>query len=80
MHRLQAAVWPDHRRDHGGDAGPKLCAVERPVPPQDLRLPHGHAPPGPVLVPLGGPDGFVLDEDDDPEPVVGDDQEVGPNA
>ncbi len=45
-----------------------------------LRLPHGHAPPGPVLVPLGGPAPFMLDEDDDPEPVVGDDQEVGPNA
>jgi 2-hydroxymuconate-semialdehyde hydrolase len=46
-----------------------------------LRIAHGHAPPGPVLVPLSGtgvdgPD----EEDDDPEPVVRDDQEVGPNA
>jgi 2-hydroxymuconate-semialdehyde hydrolase len=46
-----------------------------------LRVAHGHAPPGPVLVPLTGPGADPLDEDDDDaEPVVGDDQEVGPNA
>jgi 2-hydroxymuconate-semialdehyde hydrolase len=46
-----------------------------------LRIPHGHAAPGPVLVPLGGSDPFAfVDEDDDPEPVIGEDQEVGPNA
>jgi len=44
-----------------------------------LRIPHGHQPPGPVLVPLGGAP-YQIDEDDDPEPVVADDQEVGPNA
>jgi hypothetical protein len=44
-----------------------------------LRIPHGHQPPGPVLVPLGGVP-YEIDEDDDPEPVVADDQEVGPNA
>jgi len=44
-----------------------------------LRIPHGHQPPGPVLVPLGGAP-YEIDEDDDPEPVVADDQEVGPNA
>jgi hypothetical protein len=45
-----------------------------------LRIPHGHAPPGPVLVPLGSSAPFAMDEDDDPEPVIGEDQEVGPNA
>jgi pimeloyl-ACP methyl ester carboxylesterase len=45
-----------------------------------LRIPHGHAPPGPVLVPLGSSTPFAMDEDDDPEPVVSKDQEVGPNA
>jgi len=43
-----------------------------------LRIPHGHQPAGPVLVPLGvvPADG----DDDDPEPIVAEDQEVGPNA
>lgn len=47
-----------------------------------LRIPHGHAPPGPVLVPLGGSDPFAFEDedDDDPEAVIGGDQEVGPNA
>ena len=44
-----------------------------------LRIPHGHQPPGPVLVPLGGAP-YEIDDEDDPEPVVADDQEVGPNA
>jgi pimeloyl-ACP methyl ester carboxylesterase len=44
-----------------------------------LRIPHGHEPPGPVLVPLGALP-HDIDDDDDPEPVVADDQEVGPNA
>jgi pimeloyl-ACP methyl ester carboxylesterase len=44
-----------------------------------LRIPHGHQPAGPVLVPLGAvPAG--IDEEEDPEPVVAEDQEVGPNA
>ena len=46
-----------------------------------LRIAHDHAPSGPVLVPLGRADAGMPDEDDDdPEPVVRDDQEVGPNA
>jgi pimeloyl-ACP methyl ester carboxylesterase len=47
-----------------------------------LRAPHGHAPPGPVLVPLHGRPPYELDDedDDDGEVVVADDQEVGPNA
>lgn len=46
-----------------------------------LRIPHGHAADGPVLVPLAVPDRFSLDDEgDDPEPVVQADQEVGPNA
>jgi 2-hydroxymuconate-semialdehyde hydrolase len=47
-----------------------------------LRLPHAHAPEGPILVPLTRPEAFapVADDDVDPEPVVADDQEVGPNA
>ncbi|MDP9185007.1 MAG: alpha/beta hydrolase [Actinomycetota bacterium] len=47
-----------------------------------LRIPHGHAPPGPVFVPLGEtyPFGLVDEDDDEGEPVVGEDQEVGPNA
>jgi 2-hydroxymuconate-semialdehyde hydrolase len=44
-----------------------------------LRIPHGHQPPGPVLVPLGSMP-LAMDEEEDPEPVVADDQEVGPNA
>lgn len=44
-----------------------------------LRIPHGHQPSGPVLVPLGAMP-HEIDEDEDPEPVVADDQEVGPNA
>ena len=47
-----------------------------------LRIPHGHAAEGPILVPLGVPGALRFDDDDgdDPEPVVRDDQEVGPNA
>ena len=47
-----------------------------------LRIPHGHAAEGPVLVPLGVPETLRFDDDDgiDEEPVVRDDQEVGPNA
>jgi pimeloyl-ACP methyl ester carboxylesterase len=47
-----------------------------------LRIPHGHAVDGPVLVPLGipGSPGFDDDDDDEDEPLVRDDQEVGPNA
>jgi 2-hydroxymuconate-semialdehyde hydrolase len=45
-----------------------------------LKIPHEHAPEGPVLVPLTRPQTLDLGEDeDDPEPVVRDDQEVGPN-
>ena len=44
-----------------------------------LRIPHGHQPPGPVLVPLGSMP-LAMDEEEDPEPVVAGDQEVGPNA
>jgi len=44
-----------------------------------LRIPHGHQPPGPVLVPLRAVPGMI-DEDEDPEPTVAPDQEVGPNA
>jgi len=44
-----------------------------------LRLPHGHRPPGPVLVPLED-HRLGMDEEDDAEPVVAEDQEVGPNA
>ena len=44
-----------------------------------LRIPHGHQPPAPVLVPLGAMP-HEVDDEDDPEPVVADDQEVGPNA
>ncbi len=44
-----------------------------------LRIPHGHQPPGPVLVPLGGVP-YEIDDEDDPEPVIANDQEVGPNA
>jgi hypothetical protein len=49
-----------------------------------LRIPHGHEPPGAVFVPLevGRPgQAFEFaDEADDPDMVVGEDQEVGPNA
>jgi len=46
-----------------------------------LRMPHGHAAEGPILVPMGVPGPLRFDDDDaDDEPVVGDDQEVGPNA
>jgi pimeloyl-ACP methyl ester carboxylesterase len=49
-----------------------------------LRIPHGHEPPGAVFVPLevGHPgQAFELvDEEDDSDMVVGEDQEVGPNA
>lgn len=47
-----------------------------------LRIPHGHAAEGPVLVPLGVPGSLRFDDDveEDDEPVVRDDQEVGPNA
>lgn len=47
-----------------------------------LRMPHGHAADGPVLVPLGVPGSLRFDDDDevDDEPVVRGDQEVGPNA
>jgi pimeloyl-ACP methyl ester carboxylesterase len=47
-----------------------------------LRIPHGHEPAGPVMVPVGGIDPFRFadDDDEDPELVVRDDQEVGPNA
>lgn len=44
-----------------------------------LRIPHGHQPTGPVLVPLQAVPGMI-DEDEDPEPTVAPDQEVGPNA
>jgi len=44
-----------------------------------LRIPHGHQPSGPVLVPLGAISSDI-DDDDDPEPVVAADQEVGPNG
>ncbi len=44
-----------------------------------LRIPHGHQPPGPVLVPLGAMP-YEIDDEEDPESVVADDQEVGPNA
>jgi len=44
--------------------------------------PHGHAVGGPVLIPLEVPRDFLglEDEDDDEEPIVERDQEVGPNA
>jgi pimeloyl-ACP methyl ester carboxylesterase len=51
-----------------------------------LRLPHTHAPTGPVLVPLSsealGPQDDELEDDEDgaPEPALRADQEVGPNA
>jgi pimeloyl-ACP methyl ester carboxylesterase len=45
-----------------------------------LRIEHGRAPAGPVVVPLGHPADGPDEDDDDPEPVVRDDQEVGPNA
>jgi pimeloyl-ACP methyl ester carboxylesterase len=41
--------------------------------------PHGHAD-GRVLVPLEIPRGSWANDDDDGDPVVADDQEVGPNA
>jgi 2-hydroxymuconate-semialdehyde hydrolase len=44
-----------------------------------LRIPHGHQPSGPVLVPLGAVPADA-DDEPDPEPVVAQDQEVGPNA
>jgi hypothetical protein len=44
-----------------------------------LRIPHGHQPTGPVLVPLRAAPGMI-DEDEDPEPTVAPDQEVGPNG
>jgi len=43
-----------------------------------LRIPHGHQPAGPVMVPLGAVP--AVGDDEDPEPVVAEDQEVGPNA
>jgi pimeloyl-ACP methyl ester carboxylesterase len=43
-----------------------------------LRLPHGHDTAGPVLVPLGGLGASEMDDDED-EPIVRADQEVGPN-
>ncbi len=45
-----------------------------------LRIPHGHATDGPVLVALEVPRRFGDDDEEDEEPVVRDDQEVGPNA
>jgi pimeloyl-ACP methyl ester carboxylesterase len=49
-----------------------------------LRIPHGHEPPAAVFVPIevGRPgQAFELaDEADDPDMVVGEEQEVGPNA
>jgi 2-hydroxymuconate-semialdehyde hydrolase len=45
-----------------------------------LRIPHGHAADGPVLVALEVPRRFGDDDEEDEEPVVRDDQEVGPNA
>jgi pimeloyl-ACP methyl ester carboxylesterase len=46
-----------------------------------LRIAHGHEGVGPVLVPLQVPAGVdVIEDDDDGEPVIRDDQEVGPNA
>jgi pimeloyl-ACP methyl ester carboxylesterase len=44
-----------------------------------LRIPHAAHAAGPVLVPLGAMPRDVAEEDDR-EPVVADDQEVGPNA
>ncbi len=44
-----------------------------------LRLPHGHDTAGPVLVPLGGLGASEMDDDEDDEPIVRADQEVGPN-
>jgi pimeloyl-ACP methyl ester carboxylesterase len=44
-----------------------------------LRLPHGHDIAGPVLVPLGGLGASEIDDDEDDEPIVRTDQEVGPN-
>lgn len=44
-----------------------------------LRLPHGHDIAGPVLVPLGGLGASEMDDDEDDEPIVRADQEVGPN-
>ena len=43
-----------------------------------LRIPHGHQPAGPVMVSLGPVP--AVGDDEDPEPVVAEDQEVGPNA
>ena len=43
-----------------------------------LRIPHGHQPAGPVMVRLGAVP--AVGDDEDPEPVVAEDQEVGPNA
>jgi len=46
-----------------------------------LRIPHGHATGGPVLVPLRfAASNDTVHDDDDDEPVIRDDQEVGPNA
>jgi pimeloyl-ACP methyl ester carboxylesterase len=49
-----------------------------------LRIPHGHDPPGAVFVPLGVGHAVQtferIDEEDDPDVVIGQDQEVGPNA
>ena len=46
------------------------------------KAPHGHAADGPVLVPLQVPVAMFADDDDDEDadPVVAADQEVGPNA
>ena len=49
-----------------------------------LRIPHGHGSDGPILVALGIPGSPGFDDDDggedEDEPFVRDDQEVGPNA
>ncbi len=47
-----------------------------------LRAPHGHGAGGPVLVPLQIAGSLDLTDDgpEDDEPVIADDQEVGPNA
>ena len=44
-----------------------------------LRIPHAPHAAGPVLVPLGAMPHDIAEEED-AEPVVADDQEVGPNA
>jgi len=64
---------PGHRIAPDGNE-----SIDARIPGSIFLKAHGHQPAGPVLVPLGAvpADG----DNDDPEPVVAEDQEVGPNA